>query len=199
MANKKRSLLGGKPHKFEATGDFAERLEGDDRRQRIPPEAVVERMGLTGNERVVDLGSGLGYFAIPISKVAGEVVAVDIEPKMLVLLSQKALSVGSTNVHLLLGDISSVPLSDSAVDHVFAAFVYHEVPVQSKLIEECARILRPSGKLTIVDFQKRFSGEGPPIWVKKSPAHVIRTASPWFIQQNRYDTDVFYQLSFVKK
>jgi len=198
MAGKKRAFLSAKPHKFEATGDFAEHLEGEDRREMIPPEAIVERMGLSGKERVVDLGAGLGYFALPISKVAGEVVAVDIEPKMLALLSQKALSAGIANVHMLLGDISSVPLSDGAADHVFAAFVYHEVSVQSKLVEECARILRPSGKLTIVDFQKRFSGEGPPIWVKKSPAHAIRTATPWFTLQTRFDTDVFYQLSFVK-
>ncbi len=188
-----------KPHKFEATGDFEERLEGAHRRERIPPEEIVERMRLSGDERVLDLGAGLGYFSIPISVYAGEVLAIDIEPKMLALLSQKASSNGRGNVEMILGNVTSVPLSDGAADHVFAAFIYHEVSDQSVLMKECARVLRKSGRLTVVDFQKRFSGEGPPIWVKKNPSHVIQTASPWFDLASRHDTKVFYQLSFVKK
>jgi ubiquinone/menaquinone biosynthesis C-methylase UbiE len=84
------------------------------------------------------------------------------------------------------------------VDHVLAAFVYHEVSDQSKLMEESARVLRPSGRLTVVDFQKRISREGPPIWVRKSPGHVERTSSPWFRPYNRFETDLYYQLCFIR-
>jgi ubiquinone/menaquinone biosynthesis C-methylase UbiE len=198
MPGEKRSILRRKPHKFEASGEFLEHLDGDERRRSIPPEIIVERMGLSENDSVLDLGAGVGYFAIPISKGSRDVIAIDSEPKMLTVLSQRTRSSGIGNVHLVCGDIDALPLADGSVDHVLAAFVYHEVSDQSKLMEESARVLRPSGRLTVVDFQKRISREGPPIWVRKSPGHVMRTSSPWFKPFNRYETHLYYQLCFVK-
>lgn len=198
MTGKKHSILRKKPHKFEASGDFLEHLDGEERRKSIPPEGIVERMGLSEKDSVLDLGAGVGYFSLLISKRSKDVIAVDSEPKMLSILSQRAHSSGVGNMNLVCGDINALPFASGSVDHVFAAFVYHEVSDQSKLIEESARVLRPSGKLTVVDFQKRLSGEGPPIWVKKSPAHVERTSSPWFKPFNRSETDLYYQLCFTK-
>jgi len=198
MPGEKRSILRRKPHKFEASGEFLEHLDGEERRRSIPPEIIVERMGLSENDSVLDLGAGVGYFAMPISKGFRDVIAIDSEPKMLSILSQRTRSSGILNMHLVSGDINVLPLVDGSVDHVLAAFVYHEVSDQSKLMEESARVLRPSGKLTVVDFQKRLSREGPPIWVRKSPGHVERTSSPWFRPFNRFETDLYYQLCFVR-
>jgi len=198
MPEDKRSILGRKAHKFEASGEFLEHLDGEERRRSIPPGTIVERMGLAESDSVIDLGAGIGYFTSPISRMCREVVAVDSEPKMLSILSQRARSSGIGNIHLLCGDITVLPLADESVDHVFAAFVYHEVADQSKLMEESARVLRRSGRITVVDFQKRISREGPPIWVKKSPKHVERTALPWFKLSSRFDTDLYYQLCFTK-
>ena len=189
----------GKPHRFDSSGAYTERLEGERRRRSIPPEPVVERMQLTNDGVVLDLGAGIGYFSFPIAERAKEVIAVDIEPKMLSVLSQRIASSANSKIATIRGDISSLPLEDGAVDHVLAAFVYHEVPDQSEFLEEAARVLSLKGKLTVVDFQKRFTGEGPPIWVKKSPEHVGRTASKWFTEVSRFETKVFYQLSFVKR
>ena len=198
MPGERRSILRKKPHKFEASGDFLERIDGEERRRSIPPEAIVERMELSEKDLVLDLGAGAGYFALPISQRSKGVVAIDSEPKMLSILSERARSSGVVNMHMVCGDITLLPFADGSVDHVFAAFVYHEVSDQSKLIEESARVLRPSGKLTVVDFQKRLSGEGPPIWVKKSPRHVERTSAPWFKPLKRFETGLYYQLCFVR-
>lgn len=198
MPGEKRSILHRRPHKFEASGEFLEHLDGEERRRSIPPEIIVERMGLSENDSVLDLGAGVGYFSSPISKGSRDVIAIDSEPKMLSILSQRTRSSDIGNVHLVCGDIVVLPLADGSVDHVLAAFVYHEVSDQSKLMEESARVLRPSGRLTVVDFQKRISREGPPIWVRKSPGHVERTSSPWFRPFNRFETDLYYQLCFVR-
>lgn len=175
-----------------------EHLDGEERRRSIPPESIVERMQLSENDSVLDLGTGVGYFALPISMRSKEVFAIDSEPKMLSILSQRTRSSGTPNLHPVCGDTLVLPLADGSVDHVFGAFIYHEVSDQSKLMAESARVLRPSGRLTVVDFQKRLSGEGPPIWVKKSPGHVLRTTAKWFKPLSRFETDLYYQLSFVK-
>lgn len=189
-------IMHKKPHKFEASEGFAEHLER--RRRFMSPEDVIGRMALTGTETVVDLGAGIGYFSVPLTSKAGQVIAIDSEPRMLSALHERAGPPSLGSMSLVLGDINAIPLADASVDHVFAAFVYHEVADQSLLMKEAARVLRPSGTLTVVDFQKRFSGDGPPIWVKKTPGHVERTASPWFKPAMRYDADVYYQLGFVR-
>jgi len=198
MPGEKRSIPRRKPHKFEASGEFLEHLDGEERRRSIPPEIIVDRMGLSENDSVLDLGAGVGYFSSPISKRSKDVIAIDSEPKMLSILSQRTRSSDIGNMHLVCGDIVVLPFADGSVDHVLAAFVYHEVSDQSKLMEESARVLRPSGRLTVVDFQKRISREGPPIWVRKSPGHVERTSSPWFRPYDRFETDLYYQLCFVR-
>ncbi len=190
-------ILEKKPHKFEAREGFVEHLEK--RRRFISPEDVVGRMALSGTETVVDLGAGVGFFSVPMASKAGEVVAIDSEPKMIAALSERASPRAVPgSVSTLVGDVNAIPLADRSVDHVFAAFVYHEVADQSKLMAEAARVLRPGGRLTVVDFQKRFSGDGPPIWVKKTPEHVGRSASPWFKPTTRFETYVYYQLGFIR-
>jgi len=200
MVGEKRSLLRKRPHKFDASQlEFLEHLDDDVRRLSIPPDVIVDRMGLSGTDSVLDIGAGIGYFAFPMSKRSEGVIAIDSEPKMLSILAQRASSSGTSNLEMVKGDIVALPFADGSVDHVLVAFVYHEVADQTKLIEESARVLRPSGKLTVVDFQKRMSGEGPPIWVRKSPRHVLRTSSPWFNPSQKFETKTYYQLGFVKK
>lgn len=185
-------------HRFSAEGDFVQRLEGRERRELVPQDGIVSRMALTRGQTVLDLGSGTGYFTLPIADRAGEVVALDMEPKMLRVLSQRVRECGIGNIHQLLGDMMSLPLADESVDRVFAAFVYHEADSQKALVDQCQRVLRRGGRLTIVDFQKRETPIGPPVSERKSPAHVTRTCSKGFKAVGRHETKVYYQLEFEK-
>jgi ubiquinone/menaquinone biosynthesis C-methylase UbiE len=97
-------------------------------------------------------------------------------------------------VQVLRGEITELPLADSSIGHVFAAFIYHEVGSQERLIGECARILRRRGSMTVIDFQKRDTPFGPPVKVRKKPEDVLRTSSKWFTLVSRFETEVFYQL-----
>jgi ubiquinone/menaquinone biosynthesis C-methylase UbiE len=117
---------------------------------------------------------------------------------MLKVLRQRIAERSVENLSVLKGDMSFMPIADSSADHVLAAFVYHEVGSQARLVEECARILRPGGRLTIIDFQKRLGGDGPPIWVRKSPAHVKKTARRLLSLASSDMTKAYYQLTFTK-
>jgi len=185
-------------HRFEASDDFAEHLGGEHRRQMIPVETVIPRMSLSRDDSVVDLGAGVGYFTFPVANVSREVVAVDIEPKMLSHLRSRMVALGEERVSLVRGEITSLPLADRSADHVLAAFVYHEVDSQRRLLEECHRVLKPSGALTVIDFQKRLIGDGPPFWVRKRPEHVLSTGSGLFELADRYDAKAYYQLKLKR-
>jgi ubiquinone/menaquinone biosynthesis C-methylase UbiE len=186
-------------HRFDASGDFVERLEGSERREAIPPEDVVNRMGVSKMDTVVDLGAGIGYFTFPMAKLVKTVIAVDIEPKMVEILKRRLVERGVSNVKAFKAEITALPVESESVDHVLAAFVYHEVRLQKELMRECARLLRPGGRLTVVDFQKRETAFGPPVLERKTPESVERTAGKWFAQLSRFETDTYYQIMFEKK
>jgi len=186
--------MSGKAHRFEASDDFAEHLEGERRREMIPVEAVLPRLSLSPGDSVLDLGAGVGYFTFPMARKCGSVIAVDIEPKMLSLLRGRIADRGHDNVSLLRGEITSLPVASGSVDHVFASFVYHEVDSQQSLVRECHRVLKPSGTLSVIDFQKRFTRDGPPVWVRKRPGHVLSTGRGMFSLEDRFETKAYYQL-----
>jgi len=191
-------LMGVRSRRFSAEGDFIERLEGPDRRRLVPTKDIIPRLGITKRDAVIDLGSGIGYFSIPLAKIAGSVLALDLEPKMLAVLSERIRTLKMSNIHMVAADMTSLPIADGSVDHVFAAFVYHEVPRPIRLIEESHRVLQIGGMLTIIDFQKWETPIGPPVSERKTPEQVERAASRFLIERSRHETDVYYQLTFAK-
>lgn len=153
-------------------------------------------MGLGAEDTLVDLGSGVGFFSIPISRRVGRVISIDLEPKMHEVLASRVRSDALDNIDLLRAEITEIPLADASVDHVLAAFVYHEVDSPSDLMSEGARVLRERGLLTVIDFQKKDTPIGPPVSERKTPEEVIRSAQKHMAMRARYDSDVFYQLEF---
>lgn len=189
-----RGKKGDDGHRFSAEGDFIERLEGSERRKSIPVEIVLPRLGLGRDDVVADLGAGIGYFTFPVAREVREVIAIDREPKMLEILSNRVRERDLDNVRVLRGEVTELPLADSSIGHVLAAFIYHEVDSQEKLVGECARVLRRHGSLSVIDFQKRDTPFGPSVKERKKPEDVLRTSSKWFTLLSRFETEIFYQL-----
>lgn len=187
------------PHRFEVSEGFVDRLEGPERRRLIPPREVVSNMSLGGDRILLDLGAGIGYLSFPASEHVSTVLALDAEAKMLSVLSERSRSSGARRVEPLLGEITSLPLVSSSVDHVLAAFVYHELSNPRRLVDESWRVLRDGGRLTIVDLQKRETPIGPPVNERKTPAEVLRVVRRRFELRSRHETPVYYQLGFTKK
>jgi len=187
------------PHKFEPRDDFVERLEGAERAAALPLDKIVPAMSLAGSDTVVDLGSGTGYFSLPMSRLVKRVVSLDIEPKMVRYLRGRLKSEGAENAEPVQADVMTPPIASEVAGHVLAAFIYHEVRSPRLLLRECARILVPSGRLTVIDFQKRETGFGPPVRDRVTPEEVVTVAQDFFALTWRRDTDVYYQLELIKR
>lgn len=186
------------PHRFEAKGDFVKRLDGPERREAIPPEEVIERMSVSKRDILLDVGAGIGYFSIPLSSKVKQVIAVDSEPKMLRVLESRASRRRRKNIRTLLGEALNLPVPDESVDRVLLAFIYHELSMPALVLEECARVLKPGGRLTVVEFQKTETTFGPPLADRKSPRHVETRAAKRFRMSALYNEAVYYQLEFRK-
>jgi len=99
--------------------------------------------------RVADLGCGTGAVAEALAPAVGKVFAVDGSEAMLDAARERV--GGCRNVVLRRGELEKVPLKDQSVDAATLILVLHHLPDPGRVVSEVHRILRPGGRLLIVD------------------------------------------------
>jgi len=126
---------------------------GIDRRWR---KRAIRSLRLTGREVVLDLCSGTGDLAIEAVRAtprAARVVGVDFSPAMVAFGHAKLRRRHLTrDVALVLGDASRIPVSDQTVDAITIGFGIRNVDDRAAACKEMFRVLRPGGRLAILDF-----------------------------------------------
>lgn len=142
---------------------------GLDRRWR---DKAVDALALAPNARVLDLCTGTGDLAIAaVTRVAGAtVVGVDFAGEMLRLGLVKVRRGGfDRTIRLVRGDAAQIPLADASCDAAMIAFGIRNVAEPERALAELARVLRPGGRLAILEFgQPRIPG--------------IRTLYAWYFR-----------------
>ncbi len=103
---------------------------------------------------VADLGTGEGAFALLLAQQAKKVIAVDSSARMIEVGREQALRHGIKNVEFRLGDMEEVPISDAEVDLVFFSQSLHHALHPGSAIQEAYRILRPGGRIIVLDLVK---------------------------------------------
>jgi ArsR family transcriptional regulator len=102
--------------------------------------------------KVADIGTGTGILAAEMARLGLRVVAVDHSPRMLEAARAKLEAAGARGVELRLGEAASLPLADGEVDAAFAHMVLHYLASPGEALREMARVVRPGGRVVIVDF-----------------------------------------------
>jgi arsenite methyltransferase len=124
---------------------------------------LLSELGLTGRERVVDLGCGRGAVLIMLARLVpqGRAVGVDLwrsvdqsgnDPTS--TLSNAAAE--AVTVDLVTADMRTLPLATGSVDVVVSSLAIHNVPDdpgRMRAVSEAARVLRPGGRLVLADFR----------------------------------------------
>jgi len=113
-------------------------------------EVLREQFDLVG-KTILDLGAGGGQTALPLARVATQVIAVEPEPAMRDIGERQARDQGIENVTFLAGDATAIPLAEGAVDVVMAI----TAPLG---VEEALRVLRRPGLLLQVDVAPGYYG-----------------------------------------
>jgi len=107
-------------------------------------------LGLTDPRLIVgDLGCGTGQFTETIAPYVRRVIAVDGSSDMLDAARQR---VGArVNVDIRQGDLEALPLEAGELDCAMLALVLHHAPNPANAMAEVARVVKPGGRLLVVD------------------------------------------------
>jgi len=100
---------------------------------------------------IADLGAGEGTFSQLLAQRARQVIAVDSSEKMVEFGKDLARRHGVTNLDYRLGDIESPPIDAESVDLAFFSQSLHHAPHPQKAVEAARRILKPGGRIVILD------------------------------------------------
>ena len=103
---------------------------------------------------IADLGAGDGNFSLLLAQNATKVVAVDSSAKMIEFARDQARRHHVKNIDFRLGDMEELPIDDESVDLVFFSQSLHHALHPQHAIAEAARILRPGGRIAILDLAK---------------------------------------------
>jgi ArsR family transcriptional regulator len=103
---------------------------------------------------IADLGAGEGAFALLLAQQAKKVIAVDTSAKMIEVGREQARRNGINNVEYRLGDMEEIPIDNAAVDLVFFSQSLHHALHPERAVADAWRILRPGGRIVILDLVK---------------------------------------------
>lgn len=103
--------------------------------------------------RIADLGAGEGALSQLLARQAEFVHCVDNSPKMVQVGRALARKQGISNLDYVLGDIEKIPLKDKSVDIALLSQALHHAENPRQAIAEAHRILRPGGRIVILDLK----------------------------------------------
>jgi ubiquinone/menaquinone biosynthesis C-methylase UbiE len=140
---------------------------------------LISRLGVGDKDIVIDFGCGPGFYTIPLARMTARTIGIDISTKMLERAGHNSKKDG-VRVELIQSDGISIDLQDESVNLILMVHVFHEIGDKEKVLREFSRLLKPSGRLAIVE-RTRAAGHlsrrfGPPVMDHGVIVHAITQA-----------------------
>ncbi len=131
------------------------------------PRRNVGAFGIEPGMSLADFGSGSGIYVLHMAEAlenSGHVYAVDVQRDLLRRVKNEAQRRGFKNVDVIWTDLEhtgSSKLADKTLDFVLISNLLFQVENKAAVLVEAWRILKPTGRLAIIDWSESFGGMGP--------------------------------------
>ncbi len=140
-------------------------LNNSVRRYLSPPERLLSKLDIGPRDVVLDFGCGPGFYTVAIARMAGKAIGVDVSQRMLEK-AREHVQRNRVSVEFLESDGREIRLADASVNLIILGHVFHEIEDRPRVLREFSRILKPLGRLAIIERTQRgklLAGFGPPI------------------------------------
>jgi SAM-dependent methyltransferase len=136
---------------------FVEIFERESREVFALRHEIAGKLELEPGSRIADVGAGTGFFAEIFADLVGpegEVHAVEVSPRFLDHLRERAGKRDLGRIHVVEGGERSARLADASIDVAFLCDTYHHFEHPKEMLASLHRALRPGGRLVVVDFER---------------------------------------------
>ena len=140
-------------------------LERAEREVEERPQRVIDALEIKPGQTIADLGAGSGYYSFRIAPLVGEqgkVLAIDVEPRMLRIVAERARRAGIENVETVLSTAHDPNLPANSVDLLFMVDVYHELEFPKEMMLKVRDALKPGGRVALIEYR----AEDPKVMIK---------------------------------
>ena len=158
-------------------------LDTEGRFGKVRPQNLLVDTGLRERQIVVDVGCGPGLLTFAAASLVGhegKVYAVDIEQKMLDLVSSRAESTRLDNVLTVLSTGQGVPLPDAIAHYVICSQVLHypdSFDDRVDMAREAARLVRPNGQVLVIEWVPQEGDDPASRLTPEDTNEILRLAS----------------------
>ena len=125
---------------------------------------------------VGDLGCGTGHVSGVLAPYVGSLIAVDGSEEMLRAAAGRL--EGVENVQFRRGELEALPVDTGTLDAAVMMLVLHYVPDPARVLQEAARVLRPGGRLLLVDMlpheREEYQQRMGHVWLGFSEGQITR-------------------------
>lgn len=152
-------------HDFDDVAHWARVFDDPARDAWQKPDVVFDVLGLKAGAWVADLGAATGYFTVRLARRVGpdgKVYGIDVEPSLVAYLRERAAKEKLPNVEAVLAAPDDPRLPDASVDLVLIVDTWHHIDARLAYLDRLRRVLRPGGRVAIVDFKPGDLPVGPP-------------------------------------
>jgi len=137
---------------FSRVADDWDRLRALHYSEHEIEKAVLAAAGPGPFDLVVDFGTGTGRMLALFAARAKRVEGIDLSHQMLTVARTKLQEAGAANASVRHGDATASPYADSSAGLVIIHQVLHFLDDPARALTEAARVLKPGGRLVVVDF-----------------------------------------------
>ncbi|MFB9886393.1 bifunctional demethylmenaquinone methyltransferase/2-methoxy-6-polyprenyl-1,4-benzoquinol methylase UbiE [Balneatrix alpica] len=125
---------------------------------RLWKRYTINRSGVRAGHSVLDIAGGTGDLTYQFSRLVGakgKVVLADINDSMLKVGRDKLIDRGVVgNVEYVQANAECLPFPDNSFDAITIAFGLRNVTDKDKALASMARVLKPGGRLLVLEFSK---------------------------------------------
>jgi ubiquinone/menaquinone biosynthesis C-methylase UbiE len=146
--------------------------------------AILGQLSQPDDKVVADLGCGqFGYFVFPLARLvgpSGKVYAVDVLPGVLDSIKKQARLENLSQIETVWSNLEvfgATKIKEKALDAAFLINVLHQAHNGLDMIKEAARMIKPGGRLVLVDWSPKAKGFGPPPSQRLKPDKLLATVS----------------------